>query len=455
MRSQRLSNKICPDNMTIEEWQIALRRENAICSKFEVRHLDSNRIWGDYSVSSGDSSYKVAFRGVQSDRNYCSCLDFRTNGLGTCKHIESVTVYLQEKVPGYPWGGMDYNAEYTSIYVSYKGGRTIKIRVGKTFDKEYLQLKKEYFNEDNTLSKDKYYLFDEIYEKAYNISSTVRVYDDVRELVKNTLLEQKWQIELENTYQERLIPWNKQNSNIELNEVERYLYNITEKQNGLIICKDRIKLTHFIIRLCEEIYQGEEETLRGYIILDSPQDISRYKSTIALYNEARTLPINIVTSEEFITECSNSSDIITFLYIDDSLVLKEWKNPLSILLKKLRIKHLYMHLDTLMVVSPVQLSSILQHISPFIIGPFYRFIHSYRPLFPLEDNMQALPQELKEITFILNDALSNTELEKFADVNTLNINNSTTLVKNFIYSLKELINDPNAVKILQQKLQDI
>ena len=49
----RLSNKICPENMTVEEWQVALRRENARESDFQVDHLDKNRIWGDYLVSSG------------------------------------------------------------------------------------------------------------------------------------------------------------------------------------------------------------------------------------------------------------------------------------------------------------------------------------------------------------------------------------------------------------------
>ena len=73
----RLSNKICPDNMTIEEWQVALRRENARESDFTVEHLDKNRIWGDYLVCSTTGRYRVAFRGVQSDRNFCSCLDFR------------------------------------------------------------------------------------------------------------------------------------------------------------------------------------------------------------------------------------------------------------------------------------------------------------------------------------------------------------------------------------------
>ena len=63
----RLSNKICPDNMTIEEWQVALRRENARESDFTVEHLDKNRIWGDSSSVAPPAatvSPSVAYRAI-------------------------------------------------------------------------------------------------------------------------------------------------------------------------------------------------------------------------------------------------------------------------------------------------------------------------------------------------------------------------------------------------------
>ena len=94
MKEQKLSNRFCPEGMTVEEWQVGLRREFAEQNPFDVEHLDENRIWGDYLVANGRNRYRVAFRGVRSERNYCSCLDFRTNGLGTCKHIEAVTLFL-------------------------------------------------------------------------------------------------------------------------------------------------------------------------------------------------------------------------------------------------------------------------------------------------------------------------------------------------------------------------
>ncbi len=192
--------------MTVEEWQVALRRENARESDFQVEHLDKNRIWGDYLVSSATGRYKVAFRGVQSDRNFCSCLDFRTNGLGTCKHLEAVTLYLQDHVPGYPWAGLSYSAEYTSIYVSYKGGRSIRVRIGTAYQAEYQRLLYQYFDEDGILPLEQYVHLDHICRQAQAISSTFRCYDDVHEFVLECLREQQWRAELKATYPEEAIP---------------------------------------------------------------------------------------------------------------------------------------------------------------------------------------------------------------------------------------------------------
>lgn len=65
------------------------RQERAREEKMQVRATDANSPWSDYIVTSHRSgkSYRVALRGREIGQSYCSCPDFRTNGLGTCKHI--------------------------------------------------------------------------------------------------------------------------------------------------------------------------------------------------------------------------------------------------------------------------------------------------------------------------------------------------------------------------------
>ena len=54
-----------------------------------VRAVDAAQPWTDYVVRNhlSGKTYRVALRGLEPGDSYCSCPDFRTNTLGTCKHV--------------------------------------------------------------------------------------------------------------------------------------------------------------------------------------------------------------------------------------------------------------------------------------------------------------------------------------------------------------------------------
>ena len=65
------------------------RQERARTEKFRLRSSDPGKPWTDYTITSALSgkTYRVALRGDKRGDSFCSCPDFRTNTLGTCKHI--------------------------------------------------------------------------------------------------------------------------------------------------------------------------------------------------------------------------------------------------------------------------------------------------------------------------------------------------------------------------------
>ena len=77
-----------PDNMTLEQWQIALRQQTALKETFVISEDKATDGPGYYIVSNPTTrnEYRVVFRGEESPWNYCSCMDFKTSRLGTCKH---------------------------------------------------------------------------------------------------------------------------------------------------------------------------------------------------------------------------------------------------------------------------------------------------------------------------------------------------------------------------------
>ena len=85
----------------LREEQIDIRRRRAAEGQFRIQNLGRNRVFSDYQISNPASGgqYRVSIRGFDVGDNTCECPDFRTNTLGTCKHIEAVLASLREETP--------------------------------------------------------------------------------------------------------------------------------------------------------------------------------------------------------------------------------------------------------------------------------------------------------------------------------------------------------------------
>lgn len=85
----------------LEADALAARAERACRERMTVRSLDPRRPWTDYEVTSRESGrrYRVALRGLERGRSYCSCPDFRKNTLGTCKHVLRVEATARRRFP--------------------------------------------------------------------------------------------------------------------------------------------------------------------------------------------------------------------------------------------------------------------------------------------------------------------------------------------------------------------
>ena len=81
---------------TTDEEEIALRRWRGRTEISAVEPIEPEHpLFGAFRVrSSSGSVYEVEIRSCESFTNSCGCLDYRANGLGTCKHIEGVLAAL-------------------------------------------------------------------------------------------------------------------------------------------------------------------------------------------------------------------------------------------------------------------------------------------------------------------------------------------------------------------------
>ena len=98
-KAAKISRTRKPDEMSLEQWQVALRRQFAQKQDLRITNIGGEPIFSEFLVINPqtDGQYRVAIRGQGLGDNYCSCPDFAVNTLGTCKHVEFVLNKLRRK----------------------------------------------------------------------------------------------------------------------------------------------------------------------------------------------------------------------------------------------------------------------------------------------------------------------------------------------------------------------
>lgn len=102
MKSKRPSTPALPpptDWRTTDADELAKRRLRAREEKFRIANLDPiHPVFSNFEVrSQSGMTYAVEIRDVATSQFSCTCMDFRINGLGTCKHAEAVLLYLARR----------------------------------------------------------------------------------------------------------------------------------------------------------------------------------------------------------------------------------------------------------------------------------------------------------------------------------------------------------------------
>jgi SNF2 family DNA or RNA helicase len=109
---------------------LAEREERAKKERMKIKAASHDTPWTDYTVTSGLSgkSYRVSMRGLAAGESYCSCPDFRTNTLGTCKHVIKVAAHVKKKFST-PQLKKKYVRKRLAIHLRYDGDTHLRLLV--------------------------------------------------------------------------------------------------------------------------------------------------------------------------------------------------------------------------------------------------------------------------------------------------------------------------------------
>src|ERR1700678_4460377 len=122
----KLSRAHAPADLSPVEWQRGLRRQFGREQAFGLENLTDEPFFSEFRVSNpvSKASYRVAIRGMGPGGNFCSCPDYATSEMGTCKHIESALARLEKSrgaKSAFPRG---YQPAFSELYLRNDGKRS-------------------------------------------------------------------------------------------------------------------------------------------------------------------------------------------------------------------------------------------------------------------------------------------------------------------------------------------
>ena len=183
----RLSRTRRPPELAVANWQAALRRQFGREQSFGLKNLGQEPVFSDFAVSnpSSGTSYRVAIRGSALGQNFCTCPDFATNDLGTCKHIEFTLAKLQARRGGKAALAHGFQAGYSDIWLDYAGERRVRFSAGAICPDAVLAQARLLFDPDArwALRHEHQGSLEQLIETAQNCGHELRCYDDVWQFV--------------------------------------------------------------------------------------------------------------------------------------------------------------------------------------------------------------------------------------------------------------------------------
>jgi SNF2 family DNA or RNA helicase len=112
----------------LRDLAIRERRERAKTERMKIESSDPSTPWTEYRVTSlvSGKQYRAVLRGLGDGQKYCSCPDFRTNTLATCKHLLKLEARVKAKFDAATLK-KPFKLDRIEVHVSYREEPTLRL----------------------------------------------------------------------------------------------------------------------------------------------------------------------------------------------------------------------------------------------------------------------------------------------------------------------------------------
>ena len=391
-----LSNTKKPSDLSVAEWQTVLRKQIAERSGFKISNIGDGLVYSDYSVHniSTKNSYKVALRSNDNSRNYCSCYDFKTNQLGTCKHIEAVLLQINKKPALRKALTLPYETGYSSMFMEYRGERKIIFRIGTDNADGYKKLLKPYTQKDGSLNEKGFSEIDKILQAAFEINSSFRCYEDALAHIIHWRENKQRQEMLAPNFKANKLPA------IKNLKVKPFPY----QTEGILFCAaagrsilaDDMGLGKTIQAIGVAQLMQEKMQVQKVLIICPTSLKYQWQSEIEKFTTSTVKVIegNYLNRQAMYKEEGHFYKIVSYhmavndvefinayqpglIILDEAQRIKNWQTKVSQSIKKLQSKYALVLTGTPLENKLQELYSLVQFVNPLLLGSLYNFISTY------------------------------------------------------------------------------
>jgi len=412
-----------PDGMAIEKWQIALRKQFVHDNDFLIEKTSPEIVYADYAVTnpSARSTYKVALRSPDHrGHNFCSCYDFQVSRLGTCKHIEAVFRSIAKKrLRKHLKTPVERN--YSSVYLDYRQGKRVKLRIGGEQMDAFADLSLDYFDDQFCLTEDGYAHFEAFLQKARAINPDFRCYDDALEHILQHRGHQRRVQKVEKMSAEQRTTWLSG-----LVKTEMFAYQqegvFFAYQHGRVIIGDEMGLGKTLEAIAAVELFRREFGISKVLILAPTSLKYQWKTEIEKFAGQEAFVIEGLATVRHREHRENDSvyKIASYhsalfdhqamddanydlIILDEAQRIKNWRTKIAQSVRRVRSRHVLVLTGTPIENNLEELYGLVQFVDPFALGPRHVFFPRYQTT---DDNGRVIGYEnLGEIRQLLAQRL--------------------------------------------------
>lgn len=396
------------DWRTTDQQEIDRRKIRAQEERFLISNKDPKfPIFSTFKVASPSGmTYSVEIRDLAQSQHACDCVDFRTNGLGTCKHVEAVLLYLKARYDRLYEGAARTGS--TRIEIGPDPTRnTLRLTHGKTAPPIALR---EWFDKDGYLLVDAESALPAL-EQIRAAHPRIRISQETHLWLENRRRESE-NLQMRREYESKVQSgeWPIQETKVPLFPYQREgMLHLAFKERALLADEMGLGKTIQAIAACALLHRlGKvqrvlvvtpaslktewEEQIQRFTDLPYHLVFGQKHQRLAAYDHPSFF--NIVNYEQIL---SDGFDIIQRLkpdvvILDEAQRIKNWDTKTARAVKRLHSRYAFVLTGTPIENRIDEIHSIMDFINPSVLGPLFRFNREFYEL-----NERGRPEGYKNL----------------------------------------------------------